>query len=46
MTDIKLEYTLDLAKLRSEIEKMEDGPQKARALHLWYLLISLFLPTV
>jgi len=46
MTDIKTRIYADLAKLRSEIEKMEDGPQKARALHLWYLLISLFLPTV
>ena len=43
MTDIKARVYADLAKLRRRIEDMEEGPRKARALHLWYLLMELFM---
>jgi len=43
MRNIKTRVYADLAKLRAQLENMEDGPQKARALHLWYLLMELFL---
>jgi len=41
--DVKTRIYADLAKLRRRIEDMEDGPRKARALHLWYLLMELFI---
>ena len=31
----------DFAKIRAEIDKMEDGKRKAKALHLWYVLQEL-----
>ena len=43
MTDIKARVYADVAKLRARIANMEDGPRKARALHLWYLLMELFI---
>ena len=39
--DLKTRVYASFAKIRAEIENMEDGQRKAKALHIWYLLMEL-----